>query len=208
MKTENLLAYELGWRWQIANNLDIDTALFYNIYDRMLGTIFTGGVTVVPGSGIILSSVSGNYRQVTTYGSEISLNYRINTDWRLQASYSNIFFVTNYDHTINWFRDPLTERNSDPQQTMSVRSQFDVTNEVEFDIWGRYVDQLTVNTGKIPGYFALDLRMGWHPIKDLELSLSGQNLLDNQHPEFLDKVYIPTASQIQRSYFAQITWHF
>lgn len=207
MKTENLLAYELGWRWQVANNLDIDTALFYNIYDRMLGTIFSGGVAGAPG-GIILSSVSGNYRQVTTYGAEVSLNYRINTDWRLQASYSNIYFDTHYDLNINWFRDPLTERNSDPQQSMSLRSQFDVTNEIEFDVWGRYVDQLRITTGKIPGYFALDLRMGWHPRKDLELSLIGQNLLDNQHPEFLDKVYIPTASQIQRSYFAQITWHF
>jgi len=209
MRTENLLAFEMGWRWQIANNLDIDTALFYNIYDRMQGTKFTGTVTdnnyPVPGA---LEAIVGNYRQVKSYGLELAANYRINHDWRLQMSYSGIQFDVNYDESEPWFRDPLTEPNFNPNHMLSLRSLFNLTNEIEFDAWARYVDRLYIDQRTIPGYFTLDLRLGWHPHKDLEFSISGQNLLDNYHPEFSDILYITTASQIQRGYLAQVSWRF
>ena len=209
MLTENLLAFELGWRWQIANNIDLDTALFYNIYDRMQGTKFTGTVTAqqyaVPGA---LEATVGNYRQVKSYGLEMSANYRINHDWRLQASYTGNHFEINYDENEPWFRDPLTEQNFNPQHTLSLRSLFNLTNEIELDAWARYVDELYVDRRTIPSYFTLDLRLGWIPHKDLEFSFSGHNLLDSHHPEFSDILYIPVASQIQRSFLAQLTWRF
>lgn len=208
MLTENLVAYELGWRWQISNNLDADTALFYNIYDRMQGTKFTGNSRVDPVFGTVLDATVGNYRQVKSYGLELSLNYRVSHDWRLQASYSANQFEVNYDRNQPWFRDPLTEQHLNPQQNLSLRSLFNLTNEIELDAWGRYVDRLFIDQSRIPAYISLDLRLGWHPLKALELSLSGQNLLDNQHPEFSDILYIPVASQIQRGYLAQITWRF
>ena len=207
MLTENLLAFELGWRWQISNKLDIDTALFYNIYDRMQGTKFTGKIIDNPAPGTREATV-GNYRQVKSYGLEMATNYRISHDWRLQASYSGNQFVVNYDQSEPWFRDPLTEPHFNPQHTLSLRSLFNLTNEIELDAWARYVDRLYIDQRTIPDYFTLDLRLGWHPHKDIELSISGQNLLDNHHPEFRDILYIPVASQIQRSYLAQISWYF
>ncbi len=207
MLTENLLAYELGWRWQIANNLEADTALFYNIYDRMQGTKFTGNIINNPAPGIREATV-GNFRQVKSYGLELSLNYRVSHDWRLQTSYSANQFEVKYDARQPWFRDPLTEPHANPKHTLSLRSLFNLTNEIEIDAWGRYVDELFIDQRVIPAYISLDLRLGWQPTKDLELSLSGQNLLDNQHPEFSDILYIPVASQIQRGYLAQITWRF
>ena len=207
MKTENLLAFELGWRWKIANNFDADTALFYNIYDRMQGTVFTGMQNLQPYGEVLYAQV-GNSRQVKSYGVELSLNHRISHDWRLQASYSFIGFDTRYDKQLNWFRDPLAEQNYDPQQQLSLRSQFDVTNEIEFDAWGRFVDQLYKDQLTIPAYFGLDLRLGWHPLKDLEVSITGQNMLYQQHAEFNDILYIPMLSQIQRSYYLQFNWRF
>lgn len=209
MLTENLLAFELGWRWQANRNLDIDTALFYNIYDRMQGTRFDGNVRADPTFGNVREATVGNYRQVKSYGLETAVNYRVSQDWRLQASYSANRFHVDYDPNIAWFRDPQTEPHSNPQHTLSLRSLFNLTNEVELDLWGRYVDRITVDTvSNIPAYFTMDVRLGWHPHKDLEFSFSAQNLLDNQHPEFSDILYIPVASQIQRGYLAQMSWRF
>jgi len=209
MRTENLLAFELGWRWQIANNFDIDTALFYNIYDRMQGTQFTGSVTdshyPVPGA---LEATVCNCRHVESYGLELATNYRINHDWRLQMSYSFNQFDVRYDESQSWFRDPLAEPHFNPNNTLSLRSLINVTNEIEFDAWARYVDRLYIDQRSIPDYFTLDLRLGWHPHKDLEFSISGQNLLDSQHPEFSDILYITTPSQIQRAFLAQVSWYF
>lgn len=209
MKTENLLAYELGWRWQVANNLDIDTALFYNIYDRMQGTKFNGNTRLDTDFGQIREATVGNYRQVKSYGLETAVNYRVNHDWRLQASYSANQFEVNYDVNSLWFRDELSEPHSNPQHTLSLRSHFNLTPDIELDTWGRFVDSITVDRSThVPAYFTMDARLGWHPHKDLELSFSAQNLLDRQHPEFSDILYIPVASQIQRGYLAQISWRF
>jgi len=210
MNTENLLAFELGWRWQVNQNFGVDTALFYNIYDRMQGTKFVGPpYTIDSNSDIFVKdAVVANFRQVKSYGAELAANYRINHDWRLQASYSANQFEVNYDPSLNWFRDPLTEPHFNPSHTLSLRSLFDLTSEIELDTWARFVDEICVDHRTIPAYFTMDVRLGWHPHKDLEISFSGQNLLDSQHPEFSDILYIPVASQIQRGYLAQISWHF
>jgi iron complex outermembrane receptor protein len=210
MKTENLLAYELGWRWQVANNLDIDTALFYNIYDRMQGTKFSSAPPRDDAVfGPIREATVGNYRQVKSYGLETAVNYRVNHDWRLQASYSANQFEVNYDVNSPWFRDELNEPHSNPQHTLSLRSLFNLTPDIELDTWGRYVDSIIVDRAtQVPAYFTLDVRLGWHPHQSLELSFSAQNLMDRQHPEFSDILYIPVASQIQRGYLAQISWRF
>lgn len=207
MKAENLLAFELGWRWQINHHLDVDTALFYNIYDRMQGTSFVGDPYQQDGVTVKNATVA-NYRQVKSYGLELAANYRINQDWRLQASYAVNQFEVRYDPGIDWFRDPLNEPHANPNHNLSLRSLFNLTSEIELDSWLRYVDKIYVDKRDIPAYVALDLRLGWHPHKNLELSISGQNLLDDQHPEFSDQLYIPVASQIQRGYLAQLTWHF
>ncbi|MGR8931213.1 MAG: TonB-dependent receptor plug domain-containing protein [Gammaproteobacteria bacterium] len=207
MRTENLLAFELGWRWQINNHFDLDTALFYNIYDRMQGTRFTGAVLNMPIAGTLEATV-GNYRQVKSYGLEMAINYRFGHDWRVQASYSTNRSDVSYDADTSWFRDPLSEPHANPQHTLSLRSLMNITNDIELDAWARYVDQIYVDRRTIPNYFTLDLRLGWHPHKDLELSISGQNLLDNNHPEFSDLLYFSVASQIQRGYLAQVSWRF
>lgn len=208
MKTENLLAFELGWRWQVANNLDVDTALFYNIYDRMQGTLFTGVTYVDPPFGNVRQATVANFRQVKSYGVEVSANYRINHDWRLQASYSANRFDVDYDTQASWFQNPMAESDANPQHNLSLRSLYNLTDDIEFDAWWRYVDRIVVDRREVPAYTSLDLRLGWHVNKDLELSVSGQNLLDNQRPEFSDQLYIPVASQIQRGYFARFSWQF
>ena len=211
VRTENVVAYELGWRWQISNNLNLDSAFFYNIADRVQTVIASGAPYIDPSFSVsspIVPTTVGNYRQVKSYGMELSLNYRINHDWRMQASYSGIHFDTHADPNQPWFSDPLIEQKSNPQHSLSVRSMFNLTDEIELDAWARYVDKIEVYWQKIPGYVSLDLRLGWHPLKNLEISLVGQNLLDNQHPEFNDLLYIPVASQIQRGFMAQFSYRF
>ena len=48
-------------------------------------------------------------------------------------------------------------------------------------------------TRAVPAYTGLDVRIGWQPHKQLELSVGGLNLLDRRHPEF------GTAADAQRN---------
>ena len=53
------------------------------------------------------------------------------------------------------------------------------------------------------------LGLTWKPIKNLELSLWGQNLLDDKHPEYAHDQFLTVgAGEIQRSFYGKITWRF
>jgi len=59
--------------------------------------------------------------------------------------------------------------------------------------------------GTVPSYVELDARLSWMPLKNLELSVVGQNLLHRQHPEF----GFPTSRhEIQRGAFVKVAWWF
>ena len=45
---------------------------------------------------------------------------------------------------------------------------------------GRYVDSLPRD---VPSYISMDVRMAWH-YRNWEVSIVGQNLFDDRHPEF------------------------
>jgi iron complex outermembrane recepter protein len=78
----------------------------------------------------------------------------------------------------------------------------------EFDTVLRYVDNLAEigrSSPSVPSYLTVDLRLGWRPRPDLELQLVGQNLLDNQHPEFGAP---GSRHEIPRSVYGKVTWKF
>ena len=78
--------------------------------------------------------------------------------------------------------------------------------DVELDAWLKYVDSLP--TQNVNSYITLDLRLGWRPTKKWELSVVGQNLLDNQHPEFKPEILDTSPTEVQRSVYGKITWKF
>jgi len=58
-----------------------------------------------------------------------------------------------------------------------------------------------------PRYTRFDLRLGWRPTENLELSFGGQNLLDGRHAEFAGRGSVLT-SQPKRSAYGKLTWRF
>jgi len=81
---------------------------------------------------------------------------------------------------------------------------------ITFDTALRWVDTLFLNNGTtvgtVPSYFEFDARLAWRPIKDLELSVVGQNLLHDHHPEY--GFPGPTREEIRRSVYGKISWQF
>ena len=86
----------------------------------------------------------------------------------------------------------------------------DIGNSLALDLNARWVDDLVINASgvadEVPGYAELNLRLGWTPTQNLELSLAGQNLLDSQHPEF--GASGPARVEIERSVYAKLALRF
>jgi iron complex outermembrane receptor protein len=106
-------------------------------------------------------------------------------------------------------KDPTAEmqEGKNPHHQLSIRSSSDLGKNVELDLWFRYVDDLPDDG--IESYMTLDARFAWKPTRNLELSIVGQNLFDNQHPEIgSEQVFSSSVTEVERSVYGKITWEF
>jgi iron complex outermembrane receptor protein len=82
----------------------------------------------------------------------------------------------------------------------------DIVSDVALDLWVRYVDDLP--SQDVDSYFTLDVRLGWKLDRNVELSVVGQNLLDNQHPEYKPEFIDTIPTEVERGVYGKVTWQF
>jgi iron complex outermembrane receptor protein len=171
LQSEELVAYEMGYRVQPIDELSIDVSAFYNNYTNLIEAY------TVPGSFI---PTYEQFQNAQTYGIEPSFTAQVQPWWKLSGSYSLLSFHTdNSDIPAgNTSVGPILQ-NTDPTNEFSLRSSFDLPNNVDIDLGGRYVDKIAGANG----YYAVDVRVGWRPTSNWEISVVGQNLLSSNHIE-------------------------
>jgi iron complex outermembrane receptor protein len=191
--SEELLAYEIGYRAKIATRVSVDVAGFFNDYENLR--------TQEPSPGTIVPFIIRNERKGETYGGEIAVKLQV-TDWaRISASYSRTEQDLRFSRRSN---DPTggSSEGNDPSDSAVLRLALDLPQNFEADIFGRYMDALP--NPQVPAYFMIDLRLGWRATKNLEISVVGQNLNDPQHREFGGAGF----PEVERSVFARATFRF
>ncbi len=124
---------------------------------------------------------SDNKLKGHSYGVELALDWAVRDFWRFKGAYTYLKMQLNPDAGSTDVVAEIPEGES-PRHQFSIRSSMDLTQAVELDIWARYVDDLP--SQKVAGHIALDVGLGWNFSKNLRLSVTGQNLLENRHPEF------------------------
>jgi iron complex outermembrane receptor protein len=205
--SEDLLAYEFGYRMQATSNLSLDIATFYNSYSNLRtaepGTPFAEG-SPAP-THIVVPFVAGNKMSGGTYGLELFADWKVVPKWRLAGSYSYLQMDIHKDSDS---QDPTadTPNGSSPRHQWYLRSSIDLPKHFDQDTTLRFVDHLS--SLNLPGYYSLDAHLGWKPVTNLELSIGGQNLLDNRHLEFLPDFVNTAPTVVKRSIFGSITVKF
>ena len=205
--SEDLLAYELGYRVQATSNLSLDLATFYNSYSG-LRTAEPGTPFVEPPQAptdIVIPFVAANKMSGGTYGLELFADWKVVPKWRLAGSYS---YLQMNIHKNSDSLDPIPDNpnGSSPRHQWYLRSSVDLPKHFELDTTLRFVDHLP--SLNLPNYYSLDAHLGWRPVTSLELSIGGQNLLNNWHLEFLPDFVNTSPTVVKRSVFGSITVKF
>lgn len=101
-----------------------------------------------------------------------------------------------------------------PHHYGSIRSQWNISANQQFDAWVRgsagydRVNAPYVNLVRVPGYVTLDLRYAHKVNKDLELAITGRNLVGANRTEFVSD-YIPSVPvEIVPSLLLSARWKF
>ncbi len=186
--SEELIAYEAGYRILLGSDVSLDVTAFYNDYDQLLTTNF-----VSPTVGVFDNNGDGE-----TYGAEILVAWKPADWWLIESSYS--FLQIQLHGALG-----PTEGDS-PHHKVYTRSLIDLPGNFEFDSALRYLDTLPNQNN--PAYFALDLRLGWQPNDAITFDIGAQNLLDNHHPEFGAGQFLSQITEVRPNYYARLTYKF
>ncbi len=204
--SEELIAYEIGYRINPIDRLSIDIAAFYSVYDDLR--------TVEPGMRVVdLTSDPPQVVQPLTldnklegdaYGVELALEWKPLDWWRLDLAYTYLNLGFDLDRD-SQSRSSGDGDGSSPHHQVSLRSSIELPWNLTSDVWLRYVDALPAL--HIDHYITLDIRLAWQPLQAFEFALVGQNLLDRHHSEFEQEIF-PSPTEIERGVYGMVRWRF
>ncbi len=203
--SEELIAFEAGYRWRAADPLHLDLAVFDNHYDELSSLEFdppfvdpADGRTVIPIRNQNLTS--GRAR-----GAELLVTASPSERWRLSASYAYLHLSlepSGQDLNRGVFYDGATPRHQFALSSyLTLPGGFEVDAHFRRNTALRRLPEVSSGEG-IPGYSELDLRVAWRASDRLEVAVVGQNLLNSSHVEFGS----PQArGEIQRAVYVKLT---
>jgi iron complex outermembrane receptor protein len=191
--SEELLAYEAGYRGLITTNLSVTASLFYDSYDE-LRSIESAGATLFP--LIVRNNMKGNTRGVEAWA-----DYSVVDSWRVHAGVRTLQKNLRFEPgTRDFFGTGFA--GNDPRIEWSLRSEHDLPRGVTADVWLRHSGRL--DDPAVESYTEADARVSWPATDALTLSLDGQNLLHEQHLEFVNPAIGPRF--VPRSFTIAARW--
>ena len=214
LQPQEVLATEIGYRNQLTAKLNLDMTAFYNRYKNLI-TNEPGKPAVEalpPPAHLLIPAQIQNMMNGETHGVEIGAKWQALPNWRLGMGYAWLNTQMNLDPASHSPTRLLAVIGNSPAQQFQLKSWLNLSEKLDLDVFLYFVDSLHVaNLATpvpigIPGYTRLDLRVGYRPAKNMELSLAGQNLLDKRHQEF--STYDVNTGTIPRSIYGKIVWRF
>ena len=188
-RSEIAKVYELGYRAQASARLSYSVTGFYADYEHLRSVERTGTVFVLG------NKMEGHGKGIEAWGTA-----QASRAWRLSAG---ALFLDQDLHLAPGSTDTtgVAAAGNDPKHQFSLRSSLDLAANQHFDVMARYVSALP--NPAVPAYTAVDARYAWQPHRELELSVTAQNLFDPWHSEF---GAAPARSEIGRGVFLKARW--
>jgi iron complex outermembrane receptor protein len=205
---ERTTAYEAGYRMSIADHFSLDVTAYYNsLSDQQTtepGTPFFESSPLPP--HLVLPLLNANLSFGESHGAEIAANWKVASRWTVSPGYA---FEEIHMHLKPTSRDTTsvsaTEGNS-PTNMAQLRSHLVLTHGVSWDASAYFTDRLTDPV--IPAYTRVDTGLTWQWNEKGSISVVGQNLVKDRHPEFIDSTGSAATTEIKRSAYAKFTWRF
>ncbi len=201
--SEELLAYEAGFRTQPTDAFWWDLAVFYNQYDNLI--FRTPGAPFPPAAALppaYWQMIYTNGTRAETYGIELAATYQVNPCWKLQGGYTFLKMFLHAPPTAASGAED--DEGESPQNQVYLQSGWDLGCDWQLDVIGRYVDSLP--DLDIPSYVVMDVRLAWMPTENMEVAAVGRHMLEGIHPEFSTRRFNPT--EVRQEVYGMVTWRY
>jgi iron complex outermembrane receptor protein len=195
-ESEEVIAYEAGYRIKPTRTSLIDVAFFYNDYSKLRTFNLKNG----------FGATTTNFGEGESYGAEITAKLQANNNWRLEAGYEFLKLdVRNNRISTESSSQIDTAEGESPEGQFRLRSNYNITPKVEFDNIYYYVDSLpNSGTNGVPSYSRFDTRIGYLFSPNIEFSIGAQNITDRRHQEFKGALFANSTEVGRTIYFKTV----
>jgi iron complex outermembrane recepter protein len=190
VRSEVAKVYEIGYRGQPAKRFSYSVTAFHTVYDHLRTQELAPSRTSV---------FFANEMEGESSGIEMWFGYQARDNWRLSGGFNALSERLKLKPGSTDAAGRVAQEGRDPARSWMLRSSLNLPHRTEVDATVRHVSALS--DPRVPAYTAVDLRLGWKPTADLELSISGDNLFGSGHAEFGDRA---TRSEVGRSVFFRL----
>jgi iron complex outermembrane receptor protein len=189
VRSEVATVSEIGYRGQPRSDFTYSVTTFHTRYDHLR-------TQEIDATGTFLTFA--NEMEGETTGVEMWGTYQVLPRWRVSAGYTAMRDRLRLKAGSNDVAGPQSV-GKNPAHTWQLRSGLNFAEDMELDLGLRHVAALTYPD--VPSYTAFDARLGWQVRRNLEVALTGLNLLGSDHAEYGP---IDTRSRIPRQVFLQL----
>jgi iron complex outermembrane receptor protein len=182
---------EIGYRAQPTPTLSFSATLFHHDFEHLRS------VDAMPGGVGFGNSYEGRLTGLEAWG-----RWRVSDRLRLDAGIVRQHMKVNARPGTAPLPGSQTQLGNDARDRVTLGLSWDFAPRFELDAQLRHVGSMPAPA--VPAYTVLDLRLGWHVQRDLELSLMLRNLGDRRHPEW---GAAPGRAEFERTLFLKAVWH-
>jgi iron complex outermembrane receptor protein len=207
-KDEEVTAFEMGYRTTLTNHFSLDSTVFYNRY-RDLVSVEPGAMRIEANPApvhLLIPSSFGNGLYGEASGIETYAKWRLTRFWTLDPGYA---YYSLHLHKFAASQDTGSVSGTEggnPNHQAQLRSNLDLPWKLQWSASAYFVNRLPAQS--IPSYTRLDAGLNWRAGESVSLSVEGQNLLKNLHPEFSGTDSTVQSGLMRRVVFGKITWSF
>lgn len=214
VKPEKIKSLEAGYQGQISERVKGTLEVFYNELEDFITFMPSSNSSLIMANPPLYTEYtyynSGKYK---AEGGELSLDLFIAPDLTARGNYS-YQFIWNDEAGTRVSYSPLSKANAEirysPKTGANATAWINYVSETKWSSSSVSEDWLppasqTTRTGTDPNvasYLLLNLKAGYRFTEDTEISLSGFNILDYRHREFL------AGDEIGRKIMANVTARF
>jgi iron complex outermembrane recepter protein len=208
LKSEGVVAYELGYRTEINNRISVDLATFVNSYRNLesqepLPSFFEPDTSPPL---LVLPKSFANKIYGATAGAEASVQWKVTNRWTLSPGYS---FLRMDLHTDLDSQDTTTvadTQGSNPGHQAQLRSHLKLPHGIDWDSNAYFVGPLPAQF--VHSYTRVDSLLTWNFSERAQLGIVGQNLLSDRHVEADDTYAVVNSSEVKRTAYVKFAWRF
>lgn len=202
-KEEEVLSYELGYRWQPQPNIFVDLAAYYVEYDGLRG-LEVEGWEQVDDRRFLVRMVPVNIAEAVSKGYELAFEYKPSDQWRFKFNYNHLKVSVEGD---NFMSAAEFLEGASPENQFSFRTYYTFDDRYTFDVDFYYVDEIEVVGDISPDEYAdINFRWSYQMTPQLNVAFVMMNLFNDHRFEYWEGLVGPQRTEIDRSFYIQLDW--